>query len=120
MHSHLNGFQLWHLPLVLQYNIDTLEQKKSFFELHHINTENFDLENLVRNYLKHNSEVLGESESQYRCYQKESSSGHQTPQDLHIKNAQRAIKQDLRTAEETANLRFSFKHLFQQSVLIRI
>ena len=55
--------------------------------------------------------MLGEPESQYRCYQKESCGGHQTPQDLHIKNAQRAIKQDLRTAEETANLRFSFKRV---------
>ena len=31
VHSYLNGVQLWRLPLVLPYNIDTLEQKKAFF-----------------------------------------------------------------------------------------
>ena len=30
VHSYLNGVQLWRLPLALQYNIDTLEQKAFF------------------------------------------------------------------------------------------
>ena len=81
---------------------------------------------LRRNSLKHNSEVLGEPERHYkRCYQKNLAVGikHHRIYILKMsrkqsnKSIKQAIKQTMRTAEETVTCRtYSFKHLFQQFV----